>query len=232
MNAITMTGYRRPDYTRQVVQSLKLCEGVADWVLFPHIEPGCDEVREIIESIDFCECRPIFNKTRFGLNKNSNAAMKSAYGEGADFIVHTEDDTLLSPDFLTYMDWAADEFALYPEVFSISGYNKLQKMPDDSEWYKVIRRDWFTCWGWGTWRHDMGKILAGWSFKNPKSFAWHINKKIRGNKIEVHPVLSRVQNIGYKNGENGRTPAWYRENHKTGSFAGDVPLPGGKFSEG
>jgi hypothetical protein len=31
----------------------------------------------------------------------------------------------------------------------------------------------------------------------------------------VFPILSRIQNIGYEMGENGRTPEWYRANHKT-----------------
>jgi hypothetical protein len=29
------------------------------------------------------------------------------------------------------------------------------------------------------------------------------------------PVLSRIQNIGYELGENGRTSEWYRANHRT-----------------
>jgi len=28
-------------------------------------------------------------------------------------------------------------------------------------------------------------------------------------------VLSRIQNIGYELGENGRTAEWYREYHRT-----------------
>jgi hypothetical protein len=31
----------------------------------------------------------------------------------------------------------------------------------------------------------------------------------------VFPILSRIQNIGYEMGENGRTPEWYCANHRT-----------------
>lgn len=32
---------------------------------------------------------------------------------------------------------------------------------------------------------------------------------------EPFPTLSRIQNIGYELGENGRTAEWYRANHRT-----------------
>jgi hypothetical protein len=35
-------------------------------------------------------------------------------------------------------------------------------------------------------------------------------------------MLSRIQNIGYEMGENGRTPEWYRANHRTPWVAGSV----------
>ena len=41
-------------------------------------------------------------------------------------------------------------------------------------------------------------------------------------------MLSRIQNIGYDLGENGRTPEWYRANHRTPWVAGDVA--DGEFS--
>lgn len=39
--------------------------------------------------------------------------------------------------------------------------------------------------------------------------------RYRRTRREVFPILSRIQNIGYELGENGRTPEWYRANHRT-----------------
>src|SRR5690606_39335406 len=50
----------------------------------------------------------------------------------------------------------------------------------------------------------------------------------RRTRREVFPVLSRIQNIGYELGENGRTPEWYRANHRTPWVAGT--LPNGTFT--
>ncbi len=36
----------------------------------------------------------------------------------------------------------------------------------------------------------------------------------------MFPALSRIQNIGYELGENGRSAEWYRKNHRTPWVAG------------
>ena len=33
LRAITMTSYRRPAYTREVLAALAKCDGIADWLL-------------------------------------------------------------------------------------------------------------------------------------------------------------------------------------------------------
>ena len=217
---ISMTAYRRPDYTGQVIAALAGCTGVGDWLLLPHVEPGHREVRSIFESIDFCECSPTFNPQRLGLNRNTQAALQHAAASSADFLVHLEDDTVPADDFLEYAAWACDEFSGDASVFTVAGYNNAMRV-DAPDHHTIGRRDWFTCWGWGTWRPVLKEMLAKWSFKNPQSFAWHLNKQLRGDRQEIHPVLSRIQNIGYEQGENGRSAAWYRQHHRTPTFAGD-----------
>ena len=215
---ITMTAYRRPRYTEQVLKALSQCHGVGDWVLLPHVEPGCDKVRELIETIGFCKCHPTFNRARLGLNKNAFNALDNAADRAADFVIHMEDDTLPANDFLSYCEWCAEQFEPHKKIFNVAGYNKPDKMPVSRDIYDTQLRDWFTCWGWGTWKDRLNEILKKWSFKNPKSFAWHVNRGIRGKRQEVHPIWSRVQNIGYDMGENGRTHKWYKDNHRTHAF--------------
>jgi hypothetical protein len=44
MKVITMTAYRRPAYTREVLAAMAKCDGIADWLLLPNVEPGNEEV--------------------------------------------------------------------------------------------------------------------------------------------------------------------------------------------
>ena len=70
----------------------------------------------------------------------------------------------------------------------------------------------------------VGRARAG----NPKCFTCKIKSQYRRTRRELFPVLSRIQNIGYDMGENGRTPEWYRANHRTPWVAGH--LTAGEFS--
>ena len=57
---------------------------------------------------------------------------------------------------------------------------------------------------------------------NPKCFTCKIKSQYRRTRRELFPVLSRIQNIGYDLGENGRTPEWYRANHRAPWVAGQL----------
>ena len=50
---------------------------------------------------------------------------------------------------------------------------------------------------------------------NPKCFTCKIKSQYRRTRRKLFSVLSRIQSIGYDQGENGRTAEWYRANHRT-----------------
>jgi len=58
-------------------------------------------------------------------------------------------------------------------------------------------------------------LIANWCTRNKKCFTCQFKQHYRRTRREVFPTLSRIQNIGYDLGENGRTPEWYRANHRT-----------------
>jgi hypothetical protein len=58
-------------------------------------------------------------------------------------------------------------------------------------------------------------LIANWCTRNKKCFTCQFKQHFRRTRREVFPLLSRVQNIGDDLGENGRTPEWYRANHRT-----------------
>ncbi len=58
-------------------------------------------------------------------------------------------------------------------------------------------------------------LIINWCFRNRKCFTCQFRSQYRRTRRDVFPALSRIQNIGYDLGENGRTPEWYRANHRT-----------------
>lgn len=233
LRVITMTAYRRPDYTRQVLAALARCHGIADWLLLPHVEPGNDDVIAAFEQWQACESRPVINPERLGLNRNTNAAVERAIRLRADVAVHLEDDTVPAPDALHYFDWAVKTI-LAPnrkssdghQIMLASGYHKPANSPAANETFacKSDRPVW-TPWGWAVDRTRLVWIHSRWCFRNPKCFTCRFKATYRATRREVYPLLSRIQNIGYEMGENDRTPEWYASHHRTPHVAGDL-IPG------
>lgn len=219
---ITMTAYRRPDYTREVLAALAKCDGIADWLLLPNVEPGNEEVIAAFREWDACESKLLINGQCLGLNKNTHDALFRAYQLRADVIVHLEDDTVPSPDALRYFDWAVRD-ALIPDVRSqdghqillASGYNKPKAKPQPEQSHTCDTRPIWTPWGWAVDLPRLRWLIFHWCFRNRKCFTCMFKARYRRTRREVFPILSRIQNIGYEMGENGRTPKWYRANHRT-----------------
>ena len=222
MKVITMTAYRRPAYTREVLTALGKCDGISDWILMPNVEPGNEEVIAAFREWDACESRLHINSERLGLNRNTHDALFRAYQLRADVIVHLEDDTVPSPDALCYFDWAVRE-VLIPDrkspdghqVLFASGYNKPAAEPLPEQSHACGTRPIWTPWGWAVDRRRLAWLLAHWCPRNPKCFTCAFRSRYRSTRREIFPLLSRIQNIGYDLGENGRSPAWYRANHRT-----------------
>jgi len=222
LRAITMTAYRRPAYTREVLAALAKCDGIADWLLLPNVEPGSEEVVSAFRAWDACEMRLVVNEKRLGLNRNTHEAVFRAFKLRADVTLHLEDDTVPSPDALRYFDWAVREL-LMPDVKSpdgcqillASGYNKPRREPPPHRSHDCETRPIWTPWGWAVDRKRLTWLIVNWCFRNRKCFTCQFRSQYRRTRREVFPILSRVQNIGYEKGENGRTPQWYRANHRT-----------------
>ena len=226
LRVITMTAYRRPAYTREVLAALAKCDGITDWLLLPNVEPGNKEVIAAFRDWDACESRLLVNKKRLGLNKNTHEALFRAYRLRADVIVHLEDDTVPSPDALRYFDWAVHDVLVSDHRHTIllaSGYNKPKAKPRDDQSHACDTRPIWTPWGWAIDLPRLKWLIFHWCFRNPKCFTCIFRYRYRRTRREVFPILSRIQNIGYEMGENGRTPEWYRANHRTPWVAGESP---------
>jgi hypothetical protein len=230
-----MTAYRRPAYTREVLAALAQCDGIADWLLLPNVEPGHEDVIDAFRQWSACESRLAVNKERMGLNRNTQEALVRAIRLRADMIVHLEDDTVPSPDALRYYDWAVREILIADvkskdghQITLVSGYNKPKTQPRPDQSHLCDTRPIWTPWGWAMDRTRLLWLLANWCTGNPKCFTCRIKQAYRRTRREFYPVLSRIQNIGYDLGENGCTAEWYRANHRTPWVAGHVPR--GDFS--
>lgn len=186
---ISMTGWKRLDYTKQVIDSLKSCIGFEDYTLLPTIEPGYPEVVKVFEGLP--NCNLIVNDQRLGCAANTLKALQRGF-DISDFVIHMEDDTVPGIDSLKYFEYIYKTYKDDKEIFTATAYNRTAKI-EPKDYFTAHRCPNFTGWMWATWKDRFEEMKEKWDFN-----AWDvgINKKIRGNRYEICPSLSRSKNIG------------------------------------
>jgi hypothetical protein len=170
MKVITMTAWRRPDYFDQVLTALESCTGSEDYKVLVQIDGGYPYAQEIME--DRCWKSPlnviaVAEINNIGCAGNTHKALSRGFAEHVDWVIHLEDDTLPSKDFLVYMEENLTRYQTIESIFSIAGYQGTHDrdwvtpwFDDDAESLGVAT--WFTCWGWGTWRRIWDQLDEGW----------------------------------------------------------------------
>jgi hypothetical protein len=187
-------------------------------------EEGVSEVRRVIENISgFASIDVVYRSQNFGLAKNITTGVSQVLHDNETVIV-VEDDIVVTPTFLQFMNSALDFYQSEPAVGSISGYCYPTKgrLP---ETFFIKGAD---CWGWATWRDrwrvyepDGTKLLAEikrrklekeFDFGGVASFTQMLTHQIEGKNdswavrwhascflnemLILYPGRSLVQNVG------------------------------------
>jgi hypothetical protein len=206
-----MTAWKRPEYTTQVIDNLKRCIGFEEYTLLPTIEPsGHPDVLKVFDQLYNCDM--VVNDTILGCGANTLKALQRGFAD-TDFVIHIEDDTVPGIDSLIYLEWVNKRYKDDKDIFSATAYNNIKypsQIPSNG-YFTVYRRPWFNGWIWATWKDRFEEMAKDWNFS---SWDVNINKRLRKNRYEICPSLSRSQNIGQFLGTHVR-PGYWKEHHHT-----------------
>ena len=142
-----MTAWRRPEYTKQVIDNLKKCIGFNEYIFLPTIEPGNQDAVNVFKGIPNCDI--IINNRILGCSPNTLKALQRGFNI-SDFVVHLEDDTVPGVDSLKYFEWIRDKYKDNKEIFTATAYNRINHI-NPQNYFTVYRFQWFTGWMWCTW---------------------------------------------------------------------------------
>jgi hypothetical protein len=232
---IAFFAYKRPEHTKQSLESLAQNEGAELSELFifcdapkkPEDQEAVTQVREVVRSKQWCgKVHIIEREQNLGLANSiiqGVTELCSKYGK----VIVLEDDLILSPFFVDYMNTALNLYEDTPEVMQISGYMfpvELKHTKTDAIFLPFI-----TSWGWATWQrawNHFDPTMSGYSelknnrklrkeFNLNNSYPYfemlenQLNKKIDSwairwylstfmlNGITLYPTHSLVKNIGF-----------------------------------
>lgn len=228
---IALFVYNRPKHTKKVLNGLKennidKLYIFADGIKKEEHKEAVNKVRNIIDSINWCETEIIKNDRNKGLADSIVDGVNYVLDRNKRIIV-LEDDCLPSANFISFMEKCFDKYENNEKVMNITGYSLPIDIPSDYQ-YDIYFSYRSSSWGWGTWRRAWKK------FNRDKSILEEINKSsnlkrkvneagedlipmlkkqikgeidswavywslniIKNDGICINPVKSKIKNIGH-----------------------------------
>jgi len=165
---ILLLTYNRPQHTKNAIMSLLSNRLAAESDLFiysdaPHTDadtPLVDETRRLIRNIKGFNSITIVERDKnWGLARNvidGVTTLLDRYGE----IIVVEDDLVVSPHFLQFMNDALEVYRNEPKVGHIQAHN----FTNDNTLPDTFLIKWTGSWGWATWKR-------AWKHFNPDGTA-------------------------------------------------------------
>lgn len=158
---IALFGYNRPDHLRQTLDHLARADGALDsslWIFCDGPRPGADLAQ--IKAVRALAQDPVWAKHFASIQVRTSAANKglarsiidgvSAVMDSAGRAIVIEDDLLVAPDFLRFMNDCLDFYRDDQNVGSITAFSPLKKKPAGYP-HDVMAIPRNCSHGWATW---------------------------------------------------------------------------------
>lgn len=230
---IALFVYKRMHHVKKIIQALQsnTLAQYSDLIIYSDGAKGEDDAHEVNAIRNFLHTIEGFNSVNiitrdknYGLAKNIIDGVTEAINEYGKIIV-IEDDILVSPKFLNFMNRALDFYEKNERVWHISGWNYPISATELEDVYfgRVMN-----CWGWATWKDrwnffnkDPERLVKSWTSKQkycfdlygsgifwPQIIANYRNKLdtwaifwyatiYENNGLCLYPSISYVDNIGH-----------------------------------
>ena len=170
--------YNRADHFVQVYNALAACKEAKESELFifsdgaknEENKPKVNEVRAAVAAIkdsgDFKSVTVTESPVNKGLAASVISGVTDVIGKYGKAVV-VEDDCVVSPHFLNYINNALDYYENNKKIGSIAGYTPMIDLPDDYD--KDVFAAYRSCsWTWATWKDRWDGV--DWELENIKDF--------------------------------------------------------------
>tara|TARA_Y100000294_G_scaffold163984_1_gene170363 strand:- start:612 stop:1517 length:906 start_codon:yes stop_codon:yes gene_type:complete len=222
---IVVFTYNRPEHTLRAFNALlkNPLANESDIIIYSdsaktaNHNKAVDEVRSFLSEITgFRSKKVIHRDNNFGLAESIIQGVTGVLQESEKVIV-LEDDMVVSPYFLEYMNEALDQFVDDNRVISVHGY----VYPVDIKLPEAFFLPGADCWGWATWRR-------GWEIFNPNG-QYLLDELVRRHLIQefdyngAYPFSNML-----KAQVKGENDSWAIRWHASAFLAGKLTLYPGR----
>ena len=222
---IVVFTYNRPEHTLRTLNALLInpLANESDIIIYSdsartaNHNKAVDEVRSYLSELTgFRSIKVIHRDKNFGLAESIIQGVTEVLQQSEKVIV-LEDDMVVSPYFLEYMNEALEQFVDDDRVISVHGY----VYPVDIELPEAFFLPGADCWGWATWRR-------GWALFNSDG-QYLLDELVRRHLIQefdyngAYPFLNML-----KDQIKGANDSWAIRWHASAFLAGKLTLYPGR----
>lgn len=213
---IAISAYNRPEYLQRCISALYGAKGFSSKKYSIFCAMDCYENgsfnQEVFDVFTSYNLFPYIMEEKSGCNYTIKKTLELAWDDNPDFVLMIEDDIIISDDALQYIEWAAEKYKNDPSVRTIGlwGHDDQPSLPvSPKDHGKVMRQNYFTCWGWGTWKDRWEGMKATWTTGDDShNTSWDVVMSSHlGERVEILPAIARAYNCG-ENGGTHRGRAW------------------------
>jgi hypothetical protein len=246
MAPIALFCFNRPRHLARTLDSLMACEGFDSSPIFVFADgprrdadqAATSAVREVLAARLPSRAKVSVRPVNAGLARNIVDGVGSVCAAHGRVIV-LEDDLLLDPRFLTFMNDALDRYANDAAVYQVAGHSF--ESPAFANRSEAMLLPWVTSWGWATWQRawdSYDEHATGWrdlaanaalrrrfNLDNAYDYATMLERQMRGelqswavrwywsifraDGLAVFPPFSLVDNTGF-DGSGTHGRGWLR----------------------
>jgi hypothetical protein len=162
--------YNRPNHLKKTLENLMQCEGFAgspviiyaDGAKNENEQEAVKQTRDIAKEVLTDHAEYHFSKTNKGLSESIIKGVTNVVNQYGRVIV-LEDDLIVAPNFLTFMNEALERYAKNDAVFQVSGYQFGTPNFEDQD--TALFLPFTVSWGWATWKR-------AWDQFDPNAEGW------------------------------------------------------------
>lgn len=176
--AIVLFAYKRPAHVRKVLDSIVATEGINQYhlIVFQDGPKNSSEKLDVNKTTEvltryksnFASTEFFFSNSNQGLAKSVISGLNYAFEKFNKCII-LEDDIVVGPQFISYLQRNLDEHEKSFEIGSVSGFQLVNRYwRKKTNLYLSPRH---TSWGWGTWKRIWEKV--DWDILDDN--CWQVN---------------------------------------------------------
>lgn len=193
---IVVFGFNRPDALKETIASLLRNEEAKHSDLFVFVDgprEGKVEEKEKVDNVrDYVKSITGFKSLHYAFSEK-NKGLATSVIEGVNDVINQygrvivlEDDLVLMPNFLNYMNQGLERYENDDKVMSVCGHSCKVKTPKNYPYdtYFFTRS---SSWGWGTWKDRWN--LVDWELNDWQSVVANRKAFIKSQGSDVFKML-------------------------------------------